>query len=76
VYRARFLRPDVRVEFIQLPHLAIRSPTEIARSCIAQIHLSDFVKAAISVEARGELICDRLIVDEAVCARGADRPLV
>src|SRR5580704_12182600 len=62
----RLVRLEVRIELIELPDLAISSPAEIAVPCISQIRARDFLETTCRVEARGDLIGDRLIVNKAV----------
>ena len=74
--RAWLLRPKLRIELIELPHLAIGSPAKIAAPGILQIRTSDLFEAARRVEPRGQFIGERLVVDEAVVAGRADSLLV
>src|SRR5262249_34071657 len=74
--RGRGVRPQLRVEPIELPDLAVGAPAEVAVASIAQIGVRDDLEAAVRVEARRELAGQRLVVDEAVLARRADRLLV
>ena len=62
-------RPQVRVELIELPDLAICAPAEIAVTGIAQVGLRDGLEAACGVEASRKLVGERFVVDEAVLAR-------
>src|ERR1700674_3450943 len=64
--------PEVRIQLVELPHLAIGSPTEIAVLGVPQIRMRDLLKTTRRVEARGQLVGEGLIVDKAVCARRAD----
>ncbi len=63
---------QVRIHLLELPHLAVGAPTQIAVAGVPQIQMRDLLEAARRVEARGELVGERLIVDEAVGARRAD----
>src|SRR5262245_30651054 len=58
---------------VELLYFAISSPTEIAVPGFPQISIRDFVEPACRVKARGNLVGNRLIMDEAVHVRGADR---
>ena len=67
--------PQVRIS-IELPHLAISSPTQVAVSGVPQVERGNLVKPARPVEGGSALIGDRLVVDEAVDAGRADGLLV
>src|SRR5215510_2959538 len=58
---------------VELFYLAIGSPTEVAVPGFAQIRIRDSVERARRVKAGGGLVGNRLIMDESVCVRGADR---
>src|SRR5215831_16118376 len=58
---------------VELLYFAISSPTEIAVPGFPQISIRDFVEPACRVEARGDLVGNRLIMDESVRVCGADR---
>ena len=60
----------------KLPYLAIGSPTQITVPGIPQIRVCDLVESKRRVETRGELIGERLVVDEAICVGRADRMFV
>ena len=60
------------MELIELPHLAIGAPTEVAVAGIPQIAMRDLLEAARRIEACGKLVGERLVVHEAVVAGGAD----
>src|SRR5262249_46158131 len=62
----------MRVQMIQLRHLAVGAPTLIAIPCLEQVGISELVEAPGRIEPRGELVGDRFVVDEAVVVRGAD----
>jgi len=73
--RCRTLRlrsGQTRMKPIKLPHLAIGSPAEIAVAGILQIHAGNLLEAARRIEAGSELIGERLVVNEAVCAGRAN----
>ena len=65
-------RPKVGIHLVELPHLAVGSPTQIAVAGIPKIHTRKLFEPTRRVEARGELVCERLVVDEAVGACRAD----
>src|SRR5262249_44137417 len=75
-YRPRLLLADVRVQLIELTHLAGRAPTSITGSCVPQIRMCNLPKTASGVEPRGELIGERFILDKAVRVRRPDRLLI
>src|SRR5262245_60845870 len=64
------------MELIELPHLAIGSPSEIAPPRVSQVEMCDFVQATRRVKAGSQLVGERLVVDEAVSARRRDGALV
>src|SRR5262245_34960459 len=64
------------MELIQMSHLAVGAPSQIALSCASQIEMSDLREAARFVKAGRELVGKRLVVDAAVCASRYDGALV
>src|SRR6516165_1020512 len=64
------------MEFIELPHLAIGSPSEIAPPCISQVDVRDLVETTRRVKAGSQFVGERLVVDKAVCACRHDGALV
>src|SRR5262245_8896578 len=73
---SRLFIPEVRIQLIELAHLAVGSPTQIAVPGAPQIRMGDFLETTRRVEARGEVIGKRLIVDKAVCLCREDRLFV
>src|SRR5262249_53412533 len=69
-------RPQLRIELIELPHLAVSAPTEIAVPGIPQIGMRDLFEATCRVAARGEFYGERFVVNKAVSARRADSLVV
>src|SRR5260370_37712873 len=69
--RRRF-QVQPRVTLGELPHFAERAPPKIAVPRVSQIGVGDGLKAARRVEARGQLIDQALVLDEAVLARRVD----
>src|ERR1700758_5155955 len=63
---------ELRVYFVELPYLAIGSPTQIAGAGVAQIEIGDVVDATRPVKRRSALMGDRFVVDEAVGAGRAN----
>src|SRR6267142_1756430 len=72
----QLLRAEMGMKVIELPHLTVGTPAQIAVPCLPQIHIGDPLDSARRVEARGELARERLVVDESVRPRRSDRPLV
>ena len=70
--RCAFVLPQLRIELIELPHLAIGAPTQIAVAGVPQIGLGDRLEATRRVEARGQFVGERLVVNKAVGAGRAD----
>jgi hypothetical protein len=66
----------MRMKLFELPHLAIGSPTLIAMPGVPQINASNLLETARRVKARGELVGDPFILDEAILTRQADRLFV
>ena len=59
-----------------MSQLAICAPTEVAIASFPQVRLRDRLETARRVEARGEFIRDRPIVDKTVCLSRPDRRFV
>ena len=57
---------------IELAHFGFGTPADIAGSGLQKIDLRYFIEAVCRIESRGELVCDRLIMDEAVGGCRAD----
>src|SRR6202011_5650006 len=62
----------LRMKLFELPHLAKRAPPKIAVPRVSQIGVGDGLEAARRVEARGQLMGQALVLDEAVLARRVD----
>ena len=60
----------------QLPDLASVSPTEVAVPSFPQVRVRDHIETACRVEARSQLVSERLNVNKAVCVGRADGLLV
>ena len=73
---ARSSSAELRIELIELPHLPVGAPTQIAVAGVPQIHLGNRLEAARRVEARGQFVGERLIVNKAVGAGRANRLFV
>src|SRR5262245_19858409 len=74
--RRALVRPQPRMELIQLPHLPVGTPAQIAGSGLPQISVCNCLQASRRVEARRKLVGDRLVLDKAVCACRHDGALV
>src|SRR5260221_14794287 len=57
---------ELRIQFIDLPHLAGRAPARIAVTSFLQIRTGNGLEATCFIEASGELVSNRLIVDKTV----------
>src|SRR6516225_9463221 len=68
--------PQPRMELLELPHLSVGSPSEIALPRVSQVEMRDLLEAAGRVKARGQLVGERLVMDKAVCARRRDGVLI
>ena len=69
---ARRLLAQERVGLFELPHLRGRAPAKIAVPGVPKIGVRDRLEAALGVETGGQLVCEGLVLDEAVLARQAD----
>ena len=71
-----FLRPAIQVELVELPNLPVGSPAQVAVAGVAQIQLRDLLETALGVESGGNLVGERLVVNKAIGAGGADGQLI
>ena len=62
--------------FVELPHLSVGPPTQIAVARMAQVDIRELVEPARPVEARGHFVGDRFVVDKAIGASRADGQFV
>ena len=69
---ARLFHSEVRIHRIELAHLAVRAPAQVAVPGVSQIEVRDLLEAARGVKARRQLVGERLVVDKAVCLRRTD----
>jgi len=60
------------MELLELPDLAFSAPSEIAGPCVPEIGVGDRLEATRRVEARGQFVSERLIVNKAVGEGRAD----
>src|SRR5262249_14082306 len=79
--RARWTRralilPQPRMKLIELPHLSVGAPSQIAPPCVSQVEMRDLLKATRGVQAGSQLVRERLVVDKAICACGRDGALI
>src|SRR5260370_20931529 len=63
---------EARMTPVELRHLAERPPPQIATAGRAKVSIGDGRVAAVVMEARRQLVADRLDVDEALLPREAD----
>src|SRR5262249_47776854 len=64
------------MELIELPHLSVGAPSQIAAPRVSQVEMGDVFEATRRVKASSQLVGERLVVDEAVCACRRDGALV
>src|SRR5262249_15328632 len=57
-----------RMELLELPHLSVGAPSQIAPPRVSQIVMRNLLEAARRVEAGSQLAGARLVVDKAVSA--------
>src|SRR5262249_11568587 len=74
--RRALVLPEPRMELIELPHLSVGSPSQIAPPRVSQVEMCDFVEATRRVKAGSQLVGERLVVDKAVRACRRDSALV
>jgi hypothetical protein len=67
---------EVRVALIELLHLGVRAPAEVAGAGPLQVGVGGNGEAARAIEGRGELAGEGLVLDEALLARRRDGLLV
>ena len=66
-------REQPRMQPLELPDFGVGTPAQIAIAGVQQIGVSDLLEPARCVETRRKLVGDRLVVDEAVGTRRAER---
>ena len=67
---------NLRMGFVELPHLAVGAPAGVAVPSIAQIAVRDLFETMVQIEAAGILVGQRLVVHQRVVARAPDGLLV
>src|SRR5580704_11454447 len=72
----RFAISEVWIQHVQLPHLAIGPPLQIAIAGVLQIRVCNLVEAKRQIETRGEFAGHSFIVDKSVRVCRADSLLV
>src|SRR5258705_5856942 len=60
--------PQPRMQLIELPHLSIGSPSEIAMPRVFEVETCKLLQAARGVKAGSQLVGERFVVDETICA--------
>src|ERR1700733_3275388 len=78
VDRASWIRPALvppqpRIELIELPNFAVGSPIQIAGTGASQVSFGELVESACTVKGRRALVCESLVMNEAVFARRTNR---
>ena len=68
--------PQLRMEPIELSHLPVGLPAQVAAPGVAQIELLDLLKAAHRIEARRQFISQGFVLNEALVTRRPDGLLV
>ena len=72
----RLCLAKVRIELIELPHLAVGTPERIARPRVAQVRRAGRLEPALQRKAAGQFVGQRLMVDKAIGAGGVEGPFV
>ncbi len=72
----RLARGEVGVALVELLHLGVGAPAEVAGAGLAQVGVGGREQAARAVKPRGELAGDGLVLDEAALSRRGDGLLV
>src|SRR5215469_11012152 len=67
---------ESRVGLVELPHLGVSSPLEVAAACVSQQGVTDRLEAAIQIKFSGNFVCYTLVLDETIFARASDGLLV
>src|SRR5262245_12293614 len=66
--RRALVLPQPRMEFVELSHLAVGAPTEIAPPRVSQVEMRDLLETARGVKVGSQFVGERLMMDEAACA--------
>src|SRR5215831_41972 len=67
-----FVRLELGIRLIQLPHLAVSSPTNVVVPSVSQVGVGDLLETTRQVEPGRKFIGKRFILDKPVGVRGAD----
>ena len=67
---------QLRIELVELAHLALRAPQGVAGAGVAQIGQAAVLDALVEIEAARPLVGQRLVVHEAVVVGRADGLLI
>src|SRR5437870_12611605 len=62
----QLLGAEMGMKVIELPHLALGAPEQVAVPGLPQVEMRDVLEAARCIETRGKLARECLVVDEAV----------
>src|SRR5262245_55817777 len=63
-----FVLPQPRMELVELPHLSVGAPSQIAPPRVSQVVMRNLLEAPRRVKAGSQLAGERLVVDKAVSA--------
>src|SRR6516162_6530867 len=74
--RRMLVLPQPRMQLVELPHLSVGSPSQIAAPCVFQVEMRNVLETAHRVKAGRKLVGERLNVHEVVRARRTDRPFI
>src|SRR5215470_7187658 len=79
--RARWTRralvlPQPRMKLIELPHLSVGAPSQVAPPRVSQVEMRNLLEATRRVKAGSQLVGERLVVDKAIGACRRDGSLV
>src|ERR1700733_15717517 len=66
----------MRLKLFELSSLAVGTPSQIAKARVLQMHAGNLLEVACRVEAGGDFVGERLIVNKTVGAGRADGLLV
>src|SRR5262249_23089899 len=74
--RRALVLPQPRMELIELPHLSVGAPSQIAPPRVSQVEMCNLIETARRVKTGGQLVGERLVVNEPVSACRRDGALV
>src|SRR5579864_283034 len=64
--------PEIRIQLVELSHFAVGSPPLIAAFSVLQVSAGNFVEPASCIEPCGNFVGEPLVMDKAICMRGAN----